>query len=220
MLQNSPHALVSRPYLSLVWPSLSLSLFRSAPPGIVEFYVRDCCNHAAETREIVRGVHRQKEAVVKQCRTLSGLQLTRIDKNFVYNDREFAKQQAEHCVGIRAKVRHTGTRTLPPPQRSKSGKKAGGKSGRIDSSHVSYNTITRVIRTLPPSENLKDDILSTTRSIAQTPSDMYVAARSRQHLPKAAIFVFVCASLNAFRHVLENLGREVCPRGRDILSLV
>ncbi|CAM9351443.1 unnamed protein product, partial [Laminaria digitata] len=64
--------------------------------GIVEFYVRDCCNHAAETREIVRGVHRQKEAVVKQCRMLSGLQLTRIDKNFVYNDREFAKQQAEH----------------------------------------------------------------------------------------------------------------------------
>lgn len=77
-----------------------------AAAGIVEFYVRDCCNHAAETREIVRGVHRQKEAVVRQCRMLSSLQLTRIDKNVVYDDREFAKQQADHCVGVRAKVWH------------------------------------------------------------------------------------------------------------------
>lgn len=66
--------------------------------------MRDCCNHAAETREIVRGVHRQKEAVVRQCRMLSSLQLTRIDKNVVYDNREFAKQQADHCVGVRAKV--------------------------------------------------------------------------------------------------------------------
>lgn len=75
-----------------------------AQKGIVEFYVRDCCNHAADTREIVRGVHRQKEAVVRQCRMLSSLQLTRIDKNAVYDDREFAKQQADHCVGVRGKV--------------------------------------------------------------------------------------------------------------------
>eukprot|EP00752_Nemacystus_decipiens_P009956 g8879.t1 len=73
--------------------------------GIVEFYVRDCCNHAAETKEIVRGVHRQKEAVVRQCRMLSSLQLTRIDKNVVYDDREFAKQQADHCVDVRAKMK-------------------------------------------------------------------------------------------------------------------
>lgn len=66
--------------------------------------MRDCCNHAAETREIVRRVHRQKEAVVRQCRMLSSLQLTRIDKNVVYDDREFAKQQADHCVGVRGKV--------------------------------------------------------------------------------------------------------------------
>lgn len=95
--------LVARPRLSL----FGFILF--GPAGIVEFYVRDCCHHAAETREIVRGVHRQKEVVVRQCRMLSGLQLTRIDKNYVYNDREFAKQQAEHCVGIRAKVRKQGT---------------------------------------------------------------------------------------------------------------
>lgn len=76
--------------------------------GIVEFYVRDCCNHAAETREIVRGVHRQKEAVVRQCRLMSGLQLTRIDKNVVYDDREFAKQQADHCVDVRKKASTTG----------------------------------------------------------------------------------------------------------------
>lgn len=81
------------------------------PSGIVEFYVRDCCNHAAETREIVRGVHRQKEAVVRQCRLLSGLQLTRIDKNVVYDDREFAKQQADHCTGVRRKVGHGGQST-------------------------------------------------------------------------------------------------------------
>ncbi|CAB1114177.1 unnamed protein product [Ectocarpus sp. CCAP 1310/34] len=72
--------------------------------SIVEFYVRDCCNHAAETREIVKGVHKQKEAVVRQCRMLAGLQLTRIDKNAVYDDREFAKQQADHCVGVRRKM--------------------------------------------------------------------------------------------------------------------
>lgn len=66
--------------------------------------MRDCCNHATETREIVRGVHRQKESVVRQCRMLSGLQLTRIDKNVVYDDREFAKQQADHCVSVRGKV--------------------------------------------------------------------------------------------------------------------
>ena len=73
-------------------------------PGIMDFYVRDCCNHAAETKEIVRGVHKQKGAVARQCLLLAGLQLTRIDKNVVYNDRDFAKQQADHCVSIRAKV--------------------------------------------------------------------------------------------------------------------
>lgn len=70
----------------------------------MEYYVRDCCNHAAEAKEIVRGVHKQKEAVVRQCRLLSGLQLARIDRNVVYDGREFGKQQGEHCINIRAKV--------------------------------------------------------------------------------------------------------------------
>ncbi|CAM9866654.1 unnamed protein product, partial [Discosporangium mesarthrocarpum] len=73
--------------------------------GIVEFYVRDCCSHAAETRELVRGVHRQKEAVARQCRFLSGLQLTKFDKNVVYDDQVFSQKQAEHCVDVRQKVR-------------------------------------------------------------------------------------------------------------------
>lgn len=73
-------------------------------PGIVEFYVRDCCSHAAEMRGIVVGVHRQKESVLRQCRLLSQMQLLRIDKNVVYNDKEFALQQTDHRVGVKAKV--------------------------------------------------------------------------------------------------------------------
>lgn len=94
--------------------------------------MRDCCNHAAETREIVRGVHRQKEVVVRQCRLLSGLQLTRIDKNVVYDDKEFAKQQADHCVGVRAKVgnHHGEIQHTRIPVGSVAGRGAGGSGGR------------------------------------------------------------------------------------------
>ncbi|CAM9228493.1 unnamed protein product, partial [Choristocarpus tenellus] len=73
--------------------------------GIVEYYVRDCCTHAAETRELVRGIHRQKEAVDRQCRLLSQLQLTKIDKTVVYDDQVFSQKQADHCIQVRQKMK-------------------------------------------------------------------------------------------------------------------
>lgn len=120
----------------------------SLNPGIVEFYVRDCCNHAEETREIVVGVHREKDNVERQCRLLAALQLTRIDKNVVYDDREFAQQQADHCVGVRAKVGEQNAT------------KGGSYASWISVMPAYYTTVLcRVHRCNPPPWSLVPQIL-------------------------------------------------------------
>ena len=73
-----------------------------ATKGIVEFYVKDCCGHCAETHRIVKRFKAGKESIARTCRWVAHLLLLKIDKNTVYDEAEFDAKQAAHRDSVKA----------------------------------------------------------------------------------------------------------------------
>jgi dynein heavy chain len=78
-----------------------------ATKGVVEHYVKDCCNHCGEIHAIVRRYKEGKHKISRECRLTASLLLLRIDKNAIYDEGIFEAKQANHRTEVKRRFQQS-----------------------------------------------------------------------------------------------------------------
>ncbi|KAJ1379779.1 hypothetical protein B484DRAFT_412275 [Ochromonadaceae sp. CCMP2298] len=64
--------------------------------GMIEIYVKDCCNNCNEVHQVVKDFKDCKATISRLHRQISSAMLLRVDKNQIYEGGVFEKRQQQH----------------------------------------------------------------------------------------------------------------------------
>jgi dynein heavy chain len=81
-----------------------MNRFTWASKGVIDWYVKECRKHCADTYQVVKDFQEKKALIRKCCNRIASTLLISIEKNYVYEEGEFEQRQQKHREIVRSQM--------------------------------------------------------------------------------------------------------------------